>query len=105
MSRAVSSIGQSEAIYRVWITSYRDWEPRQWDDLPPSGAIALELAEEGCFLAGEAAALVEGFNSEMLSSPQGRWAVAVAVQVRYLGDLEPGEEFWPSRGGKSTIGS
>lgn len=79
--------------FRLWIARYEDWAPVRWDDTPPQ-AIALELAVDGVYSAVQAAAFVEGFNTEMLRDPQRRWAVAVPVTLRYDGDLAPGQRFF-----------
>ena len=78
--------------YRLWVSRYDNWAPARWDDVPPQ-AVALEAAVDGVYSAAQAAAFVEGFNTEMLRDPQHRWAVAVPVRVRYDGDLHPGQRF------------
>lgn len=77
-------------LFRVWIARYEDWQPRRWDEVPPV-ARAVELAVPECLPRDAAAHVIEGFNAAMLCDADKRWAVAVAVAVRYEGDLTPGE--------------
>jgi hypothetical protein len=95
-------------LYRVWIVHYQDWRPHCWNEVPPQYR-AVELAVGGCLSQDAAAHWLEGYNAAMLSneatlfdearlSDDDRlsddaklWAVAVAVQLRYEGDLAPGE--------------
>lgn len=79
-------------VYRLWISRYEGWAPNRWDDVPPE-AVALEPAVEGVYSAAQAAAFVEGFNTEMLRDVQRRWAVAIPVTIRYDGDLTVGQRF------------
>jgi hypothetical protein len=76
-------------MFRLWIATYADWRPAQWNQAPPR-ATALELVEDALYSADEAAQFLEGFNSLMLEHDQPIWAVAVSVTVRYEGDAQPG---------------
>jgi hypothetical protein len=49
----------------------------------------VELAEDRCFSTAEATAYVEGFNSAQFACSHLRWAVAVRVRLRVVGDLSP----------------
>ena len=88
----VSMRRNSRQVYRLWISRYDGWAPNRWDDIPPE-AVALEPAIDGVYSSAQAAAFVEGFNTEMLRDAQRRWAIAIPVTVRYDGDLEPGQRF------------
>ncbi len=77
-------------LFRVWIARYDDWRPGRWDDVPPQ-ARAVEPAVPECLTIDAAAQVIEGFNSGMLCDTGKRWAVAVAVNLRYEGDPAPGE--------------
>lgn len=79
-------------VYRLWISRYEAWAPNRWDDVPPE-AVALEPAIDGVYSAAQAAAFVEGFNTEMLRDPQRRWAVAIPDRIHYEGDLVVGQRF------------
>lgn len=76
--------------FRLWITRVENWRPAAWTQIPPR-AVAMTPAEEGAFSAEEATAYMQGFNSAILDAPQGVWAVAVPVVIRYDGDLRPGQ--------------
>ena len=52
----------------------------------PSEAVAVELAEPGCYSATAALAYIEGHNSAALGRRDHRWAVAVPVTLAYEGD-------------------
>ena len=82
-------IGATGQMYRLWITTYADWQPAQWSDAPPT-ATALEAVENGLYSADEAALFLEGFNSAVLQNNDPIWAVAVPVTIRYEGDAQPG---------------
>jgi len=82
--------------YRIWITRFASWQPRSWRDLPQE-AMAIELAEPGCFSAADALAYIEGHNTAALARRERRWAVAVPVVPTYDGDLHPGETIFPRR--------
>lgn len=78
------------SMYRVWIVQFRNWRPEQWDAVPPR----FTVLEPGVadHLSPEAAAhWLQGFNADMLSAGKNLWAVAVAVQLRYEGDLVAGQ--------------
>jgi hypothetical protein len=83
-------------LYRVWIVHCQNWRPSGWDEVPPQYR-AVELAVTGCLTRDAAAHWREGYNGAMLGDPASffgaarLWAVAVAVQVRYEGDLLPGQ--------------
>jgi hypothetical protein len=79
------------AVFRLWITSYRQWRPTSWADRPPL-AKALEPVSEAIYSAEDAQLFIEGFNSQMLSDERELWVVAVPVTLRYEGDLHPGDE-------------
>ncbi len=76
-------------LFRLWITTYADWRPSRWSDVPPC-ATALELVEDAAYSADEAAVFLEGFNSQLLTAEPPIWAVAVPVVLRYEGDAQPG---------------
>ena len=76
-------------LFRLWIATYGDWRPRQWNDTPPA-AEALEPVDAAAYSAEEAAMFLEGFNSAMLASERPLWAVAVPITIRYDGDAQCG---------------
>jgi hypothetical protein len=78
--------------YRVWIVQYEGERPDRWSDVPP-GAVAIEPAEPGTLCICKARRYVEAFNRATWEGPRPRWAVAVPVELRYQGDLEPGTPF------------
>ncbi len=82
--------------YRIWITTFEGWHPRSWRDLPRE-AVAVELAESGCFSAADALAYIEGFNSAAIGRRERRWAVAVPVTLAYDGDPTPGDRIFPRK--------
>jgi hypothetical protein len=90
-------------LFRIWITQFERWQPRSWQDLPRE-AVALELAEQGCFTAIDALAYVEGHNSAALARRDRRWAVAVPVVLAYEGDPAPGDKIFPQRMALSPCG-
>lgn len=94
----------SRQVYRLWISRYESWAPSRWDDVPPE-ALALEPAIDGVYSSAQAAAFVEGFNTEMLRDAQRRWAIAIPVTVRYDGDLEPGQRFVNPQVGQHSAGN
>ena len=55
----------SQKQFRLWISTYVDWRPTCWSDVPPR-ATAVELVEDRLFSAEEAAMFVAGFNSQVL---------------------------------------
>ena len=63
----------------------------------PAKAVAVELAEPGCFNAVDALAYLEGFNTGGIGRGERRWAVAVSVTVAYEGDPRPGELIFPRK--------
>jgi hypothetical protein len=79
------------AVYRVWVTHYRDWHPASWLDVPPV-AVAIEPVSDATFSAEDAELFLQGFNSQLLQDTRGLWAVAVPITLRFEGDLHPGEE-------------
>ncbi len=80
--------------YRIWITHFQRWQPRSWRDLPRE-AVAVELAEPGCYSATAALAYIEGHNSAALGRCDHRWAVAVPVTLAYEGEPAPGDRIFP----------
>ena len=74
---------------RVWIVEYDDWQPSTWRDVPPRARVVGPL-DDGAFSTDEGEALVAGFNEQMLTSAQRRWAVVQPVTVRFEGDLVVG---------------
>lgn len=80
----------SSRLFRLWITSYADWQPRRWNEAPPV-ALAIEPADSETHSALEAQCFLEGFNSQMLACDRGLWAVAIPVELRYEGDPQPGD--------------
>jgi hypothetical protein len=74
----------------VWIAQYQNWLPDRWDAVPPRFRV-LEPAVAGCLSQEAAAHWLQGFNADMLAIGKNLWAVAVAVQLRYEGDLAPGQ--------------
>lgn len=79
------------ALFRLWVAGYRDWHPMSWSDRPPL-ATAIEPLSEATYNAESAQLFLQGFNSQMLLSERGLWAVAVPVTLRFEGDLRPGDE-------------
>jgi hypothetical protein len=64
-------------MYRLWIATYSDWRPSEWNQVPPR-ATALEPVDDGLVSADEAALFLEGFNRSMLGEhDRPIWAVAV----------------------------
>jgi hypothetical protein len=76
-------------LFRVWIATYADWRPARWNEAPPR-ATAVELVEDAAYSPAEAALFLEGFNSAMLEFDEPLWAVAVPVEICYLGDATAG---------------
>ena len=77
-----------QETYRLWIAGFENWQPQSWSDVPPR-ARPIEAAVEGCFNAAQAAAFMEGFNTQVLRDAKPYWAVATNVTAQYQGDLEP----------------
>jgi hypothetical protein len=75
---------------RVWIVEYDDWQPSTWRDVPPRARVLGPL-EDGAFSAHEGEAMAAGFNEQMLTSAERRWAVIQPVTLRFEGDLVAGE--------------
>ena len=90
------------AAFRVWMVGYRDWQPADCHDVPPE-AEAIEPVEVGCLSRREAAEYVEQFNRTMLTQPARLWALAVPVEVRYVGDLLPGDTVLPGNIVKAPV--
>jgi hypothetical protein len=67
-----------------------------WSDRPPL-ATAIEPLSEATYDAENAQLFLQGFNSQMLLSERGLWAVAVPVTLRFEGDLQPGDKICPSQ--------
>lgn len=87
----MSNAGRDYApLYRVWIAQYQDWRPDRWEDVPPRFR-AVEPATAGRLSPEAAAHWLEGFNGAMLAVEKNFWAVAVAVRLRYEGDLVAGQ--------------
>lgn len=78
-----------EPMFRLWIATYVDWRPMQWNQTPPR-ATAMELVEDTLFSADKAALFLEGFNRSVLHGDRPIWAVAVPITVRYEGDAQVG---------------
>lgn len=81
--------------FRLWICDCGDWEPGGWEELPTS-ATAVAPAAEGLATSEQAAAYIEGFNSQALREPllAGKsrlWAIAVPVELRYAGEPRGGQ--------------
>lgn len=87
MSRLAPFDGE---VFRVWIADVSGWRASAGHEIPPR-AVALVPAEDDVFSAAEAAAYVEGFNSQAIRKRRRMRAVAVKVGVRYQGDLQPGQ--------------
>jgi hypothetical protein len=81
---------ESARLFRLWITRYTNWRPKNWNDAPPA-ALAIEPADAEAHTALEAQYFLEGFNSQMLESDRGLWAVSIPVELRYSGDPQPGD--------------
>jgi hypothetical protein len=81
--------GVERQWFRVWITTYRRWRPRHWNDVPPA-VEAVEPADDRCLNAADARQFIEGFNRRMLERRDPHWAVAVPVVVRIDGDPRRG---------------
>jgi hypothetical protein len=86
----------SDGKYRIWITAPAAWQPLHWHDRP-SQARVVALATEGLFTAEQAAAYLEGFNTQLLHEPKRVWGIAVRVDVECHGDLRPGQAWRPAR--------
>ncbi len=84
------------AVFRLWITSYRQWRPECWSDRPPL-ATALEPVSDAIYSAEDAQLFLEGFNSQMLRDERELWVVAVPVTLRFEGDVRPGDEIRADR--------
>ncbi len=82
--------------YRVWIAQCNDWHPHGWHEVPPL-ARAVEPAQEESFSAADAAAYMEGFNTANLRQRGRKWAVVVPVDLRFEGDLRPGQSIVAGR--------
>jgi hypothetical protein len=78
-----------QRAFRVWVVGYRDWQPTDCLDVPPAAKV-LELAEAGCLSEVDARRYLKSFNKTMLDQQSGLWAMAVAVSIRYEGDLLQG---------------
>jgi hypothetical protein len=76
--------------YRIWITAPTAWEPSHWHDRP-SQARVVAPAADGLFTAAQAAAFLEGFNTQLLHEPKRVWGIAVRVDIQCRGDLRPGQ--------------
>jgi hypothetical protein len=76
--------------YRVWLVSYRGWQPGSYVDVPPE-SVALEPAEEATMSARRAARYVEAFNRAASERRRCVWAVAIPVGSRYEGEPRPGQ--------------
>jgi hypothetical protein len=74
---------------RVWIVEYDDWQPSTWRDVPPRARVLGPLDEQ-VFSSDEGKALAAGFNEQMLTSTERRWAIVQPVTVRFEGDLATG---------------
>jgi hypothetical protein len=77
-------------LFRLWIATYADWHPGRWNDPPPQ-ATAVELVADTTYSAAEARRFLEGFNSQIVSTEQPLWVVAIPVALRYEGDAVPGD--------------
>jgi hypothetical protein len=75
--------------YRVWIVRYEGPPPADWLNVP-SGAVAVEPAEEGTMTRRQAHRYVEAFNRAAVVARRKVWAAAVPVTIRYSGDPQPG---------------
>lgn len=75
--------------YRIWIADVGSWRGQAWHDVPPQ-AQALEPITDDCVTARDAMLLVEGFNRVVLERTRRVWAVAVPVDLHYVGDPSPG---------------
>jgi len=80
----------SERRFRIWIARYEDWRPRGWSDQPPR-AVALELAEIEAMASEQAAEYLQGFNEEMRGRRKRLWAVAIAVDLMFRNEPQPGD--------------
>jgi len=86
----------SPSTFRIWITRYQRWQPNSWQDLPDE-AVAVELAEPGCFTASDALAYIEGHNRAAMARRDHHWAVAVPVVLAYEGEPAPGDTIFPQQ--------
>ena len=77
--------------YRVWIVRYEGLPPANWHDVP-TGAVAVEPAEDGAMTRRQAHRYVEAFNRAAIGARRRVWAAAVPVTIRYNGDPQPGGE-------------
>jgi hypothetical protein len=92
----MTTTSRDRGLYRVWITRYENWRPRGPRDRPPA-AVALEPAEAGTMPRGQARAYADAFNTSALAGRRKLWAVVLPVEIRYEGDLEPGQLVGKSR--------
>jgi len=76
--------------FRVWIVRYEGWLPNGPRDLPHR-AVALEPAEEEPMSSDEADGYTEAFNRAMLAEHRKLWAIRLPVEMRFMGEPQPGE--------------
>jgi hypothetical protein len=90
--------------YRIWITAPAAWQPSHWQDRP-SQARVVAPAADGLFTAEQAAAFLEGFNTQLLHEPKQVWGIAVRVDIQCRGDLRPGQAWRSARTGSPDRGT
>ena len=90
-------------LFRIWLAECANWEPTDWQDLPPQAKV-IEPAITDCLSERDAALFVEGFNATILaresnpalSRPRRLWAIAVPVEIQYRGDFASGSYVQPA---------
>jgi hypothetical protein len=80
------TVSSRHSTYRLWIAEFENWQPQAWNDVPPR-ARPVEAVED-CYDAAQAAAFMEGFNTQILRDAKPYWAVATSVTACYQGDLD-----------------
>ena len=90
-----------QVIYSKIMEAYQQeefivWQPQSWSDVPPR-ARPVEAAANDCFNATQAAAFLEGFNTQILQDVKPYWAVATSVTSQYRDEPEPADWISASR--------
>ena len=74
----------------MWIVRYEGERPEAWRGVPV-GAIAIEPAEPGTLTARQARRYVKAFHRAIQDNSLKIGVVALPVEIRYVGDPQPGE--------------